>query len=164
MRGAQKPKKLRPRGVGPRVEVKGLQSTVKNCCHNLEGQTLQRWWREFDGRRPQKQQQEKQQRSRIGARPTWPRPLLPRPCLATTYFGHDLFWPRSHRLWPRSIVGIFEGRGGVGRGNGGPRGRREGAEGVGTQTPKKGGGKKGGGPKGWGPERVEAPKGWGAKT
>ena len=42
--------------------------------------------------------------------------LWPRPPLATTYFGHDLFWPRFHRLWPRSIVGIFQGEEGVGEG------------------------------------------------
>ena len=33
--GGQKTEKLRPRGVGPRVEVKNLQSIVKNCCQHF---------------------------------------------------------------------------------------------------------------------------------
>ena len=36
-----------------------------------------------------------------------------RPTLATTYMGHDTLWPRSRRLRPRSIFGIFEGTKGV---------------------------------------------------
>ena len=69
--------------------------------------------------------------------------------MGATYFGHD-------RLWPQSIVGIFEGEEGWGRGKGGAKGE-EGVEGVGAQTQKKGGGPKGGGPK-WEPE------GWGAQN
>ena len=62
-----------------------------------------------------------------------------RPTLAPTHFGHDLLWPRSHRFWPRSVLGIFEADEGRGRGarewGGGPRlgGRRRG-----TQKQKKG--------------------------
>ena len=33
--GGQKTEKLRPRGVGPHVEVKNLQSIVKNCCQHF---------------------------------------------------------------------------------------------------------------------------------
>ena len=96
----------------------------------------------------------------------WPRPTWPTAttcfgrdlALATTYFCHDLFWPWSHRLWPRSILGIFEGEGEgrVGRGNGrgaqgwggrkvGPEG--EGAKGVEISKPREGLGARRVGPK-----------------
>ena len=90
----------------------------------------------------------------------------PRPTVATTYFGHDRLWPRSHRLWPRSVLGIFEGEEEEERGRARKWGQGWGAEGwgpnaekvwarrvgsgeskrVGAQTQKKGGGKKVGGP------------------
>ena len=87
---------------------------------------------------------EKRQGWVFRARPTWPRPSL-----ATTHFGHDLLWPRSHRLFPRSVLGICEGEDGEWKGRARKWGRW-GAEGVGTQTQKKCGGQKGGSFEGWG--------------
>ena len=87
-------------------------------------------------------------------------PLLAVPTLATTYFGHDLLWPRSHRLATFNF-GHFRGGGGEGQGEGmgrGPRGGR-GGEIVGGPNTRKG----------WGPETVGAqtqsggPKGGGSK-
>ena len=93
------------------------------------------------------------------------------PAAGATYFGHDplwprhLFWPRSHRLWPRSILGIFEGDEGEERGRAreweGPKGER-GAEGVEAQTQKKCGGPNSGGPK-FGSSKGGGPDGWGPK-
>ena len=76
------------------------------------------------------------------------------PTLATTYFGHDLFWPRPVLATVSPTLatinfGIFEGeegRGGVGRGNGGEKGQ---------------GGRRGGDPN---TEKVCWPEGWGPKT
>ena len=93
----------------------------------------------------------------------WPRPIFgqqvfplwPRLTLGTTYFGHDLFWPRSHRLWPRSVLGIYEGE--EGRGRAREWGGRGGKVGVVRN--------RGGNPnseKGWGPE-VRGLKGGGPK-
>ena len=74
--------------------------------------------------------------------------LWPRPTLATTYFGHDRLLPRSHRLWPRSVFGIFEAEEEMGG-----RGRS--------------GGSKGGGVEGWedpNPEKGWGPEGWEAQN
>ena len=50
--------------------------------------------------------------------------------LATTYFAQPV-WPRSHRLWPRSVVGIFEGEEREGRGRAEEMGPRLGGQRVG---------------------------------
>ena len=51
-----------------------------------------------------------------------------------TYFGHDLLWPRSHRLWPRSVFGIFETEEGKKEGARRVGARRVGARRVGAQN------------------------------
>ena len=78
-----------------------------------------------------------------------------RPTQETTYFGHDL-WPRSHRLWPWSVFGIFEGEEGGGedgegrvKRSGGEdvEARRVGARRVGAKPRKRVGARRVGGPK-----------------
>ena len=84
--GGAKTEKLRPRGVRPRVEVKGLQSIVKNCCQHFgRSNTARWWWRGFDGRRPKNSNKKSSNAARIGL-------LWPRPAFATTCFGHGQLW------------------------------------------------------------------------
>ena len=112
--GGSKTEKLRPRGVGPRVEVKGLQSIVKNCCQHFGRSNTAKVVEGVRWSAAQKQQQEKQQRSRIGPLLAnnfslfghdlvwlvfWPRPTLATTTLATTYFGHGLTDFGHGQLW-----------------------------------------------------------------
>ena len=46
------PEKLRPRDVAPKGGERGVPIVKKNVVDILEGQTLKRWRRRFDGRQP----------------------------------------------------------------------------------------------------------------